>query len=297
MIFKKLIFLSFFAFLLFDGLGQSTLPQLEKEMAFYADVMVNASHSEHRKQALDKFNNLFEEALAQPGAYDYPFETLVWISKKEPEDQSFKIYTWEAGVETGEYKYFGTLITKSGKIYPLNDQFKEAIDLATEEFTYDDWLGAVYYNLMEEKTSQGQKYYLLYGVNRWSQYETVKLVDVLFFDKDEVPYFGLPIFEHKDRDGSKSYTHRLLYRYSSDSQMTVNYNPGMKMIMVDNLVRKMSRIPGQSETYVPDGTYVGYELKKGVWQKIEQIAIEPMETAPRPKPILDKRKGTNIFGK
>ena len=67
-------------------------------------------------------------------------------------------------------------------------------------------------------------------------------------------------------------------------------------IMVDHLIRKMSRIQGQGETLVPDGTYVGYSYKNGYWNKIDKIATEIMDTAPRPKPVLDERKGMNLNG-
>jgi hypothetical protein len=87
-----------------------------------------------------------------------------------------------------------------------------------------------------------------------------------------------------------------LFRYAADAQMTVNYNPGMEMIVVDNLIKKMSRIPGQGETLVPDGSYVGYELKEGYWTRIEKIATQIMDEAPRPKPVLDQRKGKKING-
>ncbi len=78
--------------------------------------------------------------------------------------------------------------------------------------------------------------------------------------------------------------------------MTVNYNPGMEMIVFDNLIVKMSRIPGQGETLVPDGSYVGYVWENDIWNRIDKIATEVMDEAPRPQPILDKRKGKKIFG-
>lgn len=278
-------------------IGQTTLAEIENDLAFHADVMTNATVPKHRISAMKNFNQLFEKAINTPGAFDYPFDSLKWISKKIPDDQSFKLYTWEVQAEKGDYKYFGWIHTKTGQIYQLNDDFKNAEGLADEEFTHQNWLGALYYNLMAGETTKGQKYYLLFGLNRYSSFENVKLIDVLFFSREGKPYFGLPIFA-KNESGSEptQYLNRLVYKYASDAHMSLNYNPGMEMIMVDNLVRKMSRMPGQTESMVPDGSYVGYQLDKGIWNKVEKIATEVMDEAPRPKPILDQRKNNTIDG-
>lgn len=277
--------------------AQTSFPEVEQELAYQADVMMNAAEPQHRLRAMEAFNTLFNTAITREGSYDYSFDAIKWISKKMPEDQSFKIYTWEVDAGEGKYNYFGILQTKTGKIFPLIDHFKSAESFVDEEFDHEQWLGALYYNIMEGKSASGQKYYMLYGVNRWNEFENVKLVDVLFFTEEGIPYFGLPVFRKVVSGQSDTYYNRLLFKYAADAQMTVNYNEGMKMIMVDNLVRKMSRIPGQSETMVPDGTYVGYELKKGYWELVDQIAITPMDTAPRPKPVLDGRKNMDIRGK
>ena len=118
----------------------------------------------------------------------------------------------------------------------------------------------------------------------------------MFFTREGNPYFGKPVFKNPVTGEKDEISNRLVYKYASDAQMTVNYNDGMEMIVVDNLIKKMSRIPGQGETLVPDGSYVGYELKEGYWTRIDKIATEIMDEAPRPKPILDQRKGKKING-
>ncbi|KXK37128.1 MAG: hypothetical protein J5I52_01245 [Saprospiraceae bacterium] len=272
------------------------LVEIEQQLAYHADVMVNASEARHRIKAMEAFNPLFDQALNMSGAFDYPFDSLKWISIKMPSDKSFKLYSWEVNVGNGNYRYFGLIQKKDGTIFHLTDDFKNATNLRNEEFSSDNWLGAVYYNLMEGKTSNGQQYYMLFGVHHWNAFENIKLIDILFFSDEGLPYFGLPVFKMNEGDGKSDLYNRLVFKYAADGQMTVNYNPGMQLIMVDNLVKRMSRIPGQGETMVPDGTYVGYQLKKDIWERIDKIAIEPMESAPRPKPILDSRKGNNLFG-
>lgn len=277
--------------------GQTIFTAAEEELAYHADVMANASEGKHRSQAMSKFNSLFLETLGKKGSFQHQFDSLKWISKKSPSDRSFRIFTWEVAVDEGEVKYFGVIQTSDEKLHVLKDIFKN-IDGGFKEDEYDkeSWLGAIYYHLMENKTPKGEKYYLLFGVNRWDKYENIKLIDVLFFTREGNPYFGKPVFRTQVAGQKDEQVNRLLFRYAADAQMTVNYNPGMEMIVVDNLIKKMSRIPGQGETLVPDGSYVGYELKEGYWTRIEKIATQIMDEAPRPKPVLDQRKGKKING-
>lgn len=284
-------------FLNFSTHGQSSFDVLEKELAFHADVMVNAAEADHRILGMDRFNALFRDVLAQDGSYTYSFDKLRWISKKSPDDQSFRIFTWECNVGEGDVKNFGIIQKKDGTIYELKDGFDTAENISEEEFGHENWLGAIYYQIMEGKTQNNEKYYLLFGMKKWSKFENVKLLDVLFFSKEGRPYFGMPIFKDETNKNSEpKLFHRLAFKYAADAQMTVNYNPGMEMIMVDNLIRRMSRMPGHGETLVPDGSYVGYQYKNGYWNKIDKIATEVMDSAPRPKPILDERKGKNLNG-
>lgn len=279
-----------------SAISQSDFVSKEKELAYHCDVMINASVGRHREIAHENFLKGFNEVLHQQGSFQYPFDSLKWISKKMPDDNSFRIFTWEVKISENEYKYYGFLQWPDGKLLTLNDRFKEAEDLKEEEFTPDNWLGALYYNLMEVNPSNGDKYYLLFGINRWDKAENVKLVDVLFFTKSGQPIFGKPVFRKSEDKQADVFYNRLLFKYAADGHMTVNYNPGMEMIVFDNLIPKMSRIPGQAQTYVSDGSYVGYLWDKKHWNLVNKIATEVMETAPRPNPILDKRKGKTING-
>jgi hypothetical protein len=294
--FQKLFFALVFILLNFNVYSQADFKKLEADLAYQCDVMVNAFESHHRTSAHSKFIKMFEEALNQNKSYDYPFDSLKWISKKSPDDHSFRIFSWELKKSEAEFQYFGFIQLKDGQLIKLNDHFKEAEYVMDEEFTDENWLGAIYFNIMEMNPSNGPKYYLLFGLNRWNDYENIKLVDVLFFTKENQPIFGKPVFRKGEKQEKDVFYNRLLFKYASDANMTVNYNPGMEMIVFDNLIPKMSRIPGQGETLVPDGSYIGYSWDKKYWNRIDKIATQIMDTAPRPNPILDKRKGKKIFG-
>lgn len=288
--FYLVLFLFFFGLL---GLfSQPSFDQVEKELAYHADVMVNAYEGKHRQTAKDQFNKLFYEVLMQEESSQYAFDSIKFISKKEPKDRSFRIFTWTVKISDSEHLHFGAL-QKAGKTYIFNDVSTTAESYNDEEFRPDYWLGAYYYNIMDVEVDNGSKYYLLFGVNKWNKYENLKLVDVLFFTKDGEPYFGKPIFKN---EAEGKVLNRLIFKYAADAHVSLNYNPGMNMIMVDHLIKKMSRQNKELEVMVPDGSYVGYEWDKKYWQRVDKIATEVMNDAPNPKPILDKRKGKKIMG-
>ena len=131
------LFLSFTFIILFSfsAISQSDFVSIEKELAFHCDVMVNAAEGRHREKAQDNFLKGFNDALNQQGSFQHSFDSLKWISKKMPDDKSFRIFTWEVKGTGDEYKYFGFIQWPDGKLITLNDRFKEAEDLKEEEFT------------------------------------------------------------------------------------------------------------------------------------------------------------------
>jgi hypothetical protein len=150
---------------------------------------------------------------------------------------------------------------------------------------------------MEVSGEKKGKYYLLYGVNKWSALEYKKMIDVLFFSKEGTPYFGRKIFKKEEKGEIDVFYPRLVFTYSADARMSLNYNEEMDMIIHDNLIPRLSRIDDLSRTLVPDGSYTAWK-KNGDqhWVMIDKLENQIMDTAPRPTPILDQRKGRKIMG-
>jgi hypothetical protein len=267
-----------------------------EQLVYHADVMTHAEESKHRLYSMDVFNETFRSLLKQTHSFDYSFDELKWISKMIPEDNSFRIFTWEVVVSENEYKYFGILQKSDGTLFELTDDFAHAEDLLTEEFGHENWLGAIYYNMMDINHGSGEKYYLLFGLNKWNSGENIKIADVLFFSREGIPYFGKPVFKWSAEGMPDVFHNRILTRYASDAQVSLNYNPGMAMIITDHLVRRMSRLPGQAETMVPDGSYIAYEYKNDYWNRIDQLENQILDSAPRPVPVLDDRQNKTITG-
>ncbi|MBK9256430.1 MAG: hypothetical protein IPM42_13165 [Saprospiraceae bacterium] len=267
------------------------------QLVFYCDVMIHAEEASHRQLAHDQFYPLLLKRLKKENAYNDLLTDLKWISHKKSEDNAFRILSWAVAVNEKEQKLYGVLQKKDGTTYELNDVFFTSEDLVVEEFDPQNWLGAIYYNIMDVKSEDNEKYYLLFGMRKWDQYENIKMAEVLHFTKGGEPIFGKDVFLKTDKDGTKVTQSRLLLKYSADAMVNLNYNPGLKMIVLDHLIPRMGRVKGQESTLVPDGSYVGYEFDGKMWNYIDKLYTETLDEAPRPKPVLDGRKQQSIFGK
>lgn len=281
----------------FSGSAQSSLNTLNTDIVFYCDVMMNALEPTHRERAFQEFKPRFIAALSKNGSYDQSFEELKWISRKYAQDSSFRIFTWFVQRGDDDNRYHGILQKRNGTFYELHDGFKTSEDAEEEEFLSDNWLGAMYYNIMDVSEANGHKYYILFGLNKWDRFENIKIADVLFFTSEGDPVFGKEVFHRKESGGEIRKLNRLMLKYSADAMVSLNFNPGMDMIVMDHLIPRMGRMQGQDLTLVPDGSYSGYVLEKGVWTFVDKLHTEVLDEAPRPKPVMENRKNRTIFGK
>jgi hypothetical protein len=259
--------------------AQFDFESAETDLAFYADVMVNAMEPAHREKAFAAFNEKFEEVLNQESSFDYQFEKLKWVSFTNSPDNSFRFISWQlSGMEdTFDFKSY---FQNSSTLIELKNTIDFGRNVEFQEMSVDNWYGRLIYDIMPV-----DDYYLLFGFRQLDKFTKTKTVEILRVNGDKLT-FGEPIFgtgESKYAD-KKS---RLILTYSADASTTLNYNPGLEMIVFDHMIPQMGRIPGQGETQVPDGSYEAYKLEDGQWQHIEQLYTELIE-----KPKTGARKET-----
>ena len=86
-----------------------------------------------------------------------------------------------------------------------------------------------------------------------------------------------------------------MIEFAGDANVRMNYDEQLELVVHDNLIAVDNRISQMQSAY-PDGSYVGYEYKKGEWNYKEKLFHQKLNEAPTPEPILNKRN-RNIFGK
>ena len=280
-------FISFAIICLFNlnAFGQEDVKQ---QLDFYGDIMLYAYKSEHRMQASEKFNTLFEDYVQNNSFADDDLSWLQWVSVLYPEDESFRVVSWQIKESDSLFHYHGFLQLENGAKVDLSGGEEYWSKISYDEREPDDCPMAMYYNI---KKLSDQKY-LLFGINEFNQYEKIKLVDVLVID-DEGIRFGAPVFTNETEDPK----YRIVLQYADDAVVSLNYNEDLNLLIYDHLITRMGRIPNQGVTSLPDGSYEAYKIKGDKLIYVEKVFDHIYETAPRPMPKEKGRNGKDLFGK
>lgn len=271
----------------------------EDTLAVLAYAVVNDSIETDRFGACRAFITCLVRTLKIENSFNYPFERLKSVAILAPPDSSFRIFTWQLFVNDSTYRYYGAIQLNRAELqlFPLVDRsFEMEIPLPLHEtLPPERWYGALYYNLRPFDTREGRKY-LLFGFDAYTFFEKRKVIDVLSFAPDGKPVFGAPVFDGLPGRENAPGVLRLIFEYSAEASVRVNWDEEYKMALFDHLVPMASPF-GRGMAMVPDGSYDGLKLEKGRWKWISKVFNDVMEEVPRPEPVLDDRGGKDIFGK
>ena len=285
-----------FAFVHFSlvGLAQSAFLEQEKELEKTATALMMADDIGERKASFEDLQTQLVTMLTLDSSFYHPFNQLKRISLIQAPDSSFRLFTGQLYLNENEYQYYGILQTRDQPQSPivLTDRSEDVFELEQDILTKDDWYGAVYYNI-KSFTKEGKTLYALFGFDTYRMFENRKVVEVLHFDGQK-PIFGSSVFT----DDYGLTKNRLVVQYASDVSIKLNYDQDLQLIVFDHLIPMKSPYKGQKISFVPDGSYRGYQLNQsGTWTYIDKIFHTTLAEPPRERPVLDKESGRDIFGK
>lgn len=291
---RSILFVTLFLLLESMGHAQSgnlTGPDLaqvqkyEDTIAVWARGVLNAEIEEERIYACHQMIPALARALRVDNSFQYKFPRLENVAIIYPSDSSFRIFSWQLKVNEADYRYFGALQWNSPtlRLIPLSDRSHELPDPESVVVRADQWYGLVYYNMVPFELADKSKAWLLFGYDGHSAYDRRKVIDVLQF-KEGKPVFGAPVF----RMNKNELRHRIIYQFSADASVRVNYDENEKMIICDHLMEQAGNLPGQGKTMVPEGSYEGFRLEKGIWKYIEEVF--PSGNAENQRALRTKKK-------
>lgn len=237
------------------------------------DSILKSNYDSVRIAYCDTFNNSFEQLLNDPQSFQYVFDSLKSVSVLTSKDKSVRVYSWLLpSVSRDRYNYFGFVQLhdrklKTTKLFKLENNAIPDDEIEKKSLPCNEWYGAIYYKMIENKKKNGKAYTLL-GWRGNNLKTTIKLMDVLVTDKN-VPKFGAPIF--KSEKGMK---HRVVFEYTARAVMSLKYDEKKKMIIYDHLSPSDPLLKGNYESYGPDMTYDGYKFKDARWNYVKNIEAE-----------------------
>jgi hypothetical protein len=241
----------------------------------YAYDIVNAREAYQRFRSDSFFIRMLVRTLKVPNSFYYPFDSLQSISRLYAPDSSFRILTWQVKKDEFVYIQRGAIQKRTAdgslKLIPLHDVSMFTSRPLDSIRKADDWIGAIYYRIIE-KSFQGKKIYTLLGFDSYNISSNKKWMEILTFDENGQPLFGGPYFSFKDdtAGASKKRPVRFNIEYKKEAATTFNYDPSLDMIIFDHLISETNE-PGRKDSYVPDGDYEGFKWENGQWLHVVKV--------------------------
>ncbi len=264
--------------------AQEINPLKQDELAIseiYKQILAETSYS--RRDSLNAyFYRLLKEVLGKPGSFNYPFDSIR-IGKLKSADSKFRVFTWNIPEPGGYHSYFGFMQVRrddgSIKLIELVDGRDSINDPKNERLTATRWMAALYYQLADFKTD-GRAAYILLGYDFNNLFTSKKIIEVLTFDANDYPIFGLPVF---NVDGKYSIS-RVVFEFNARAGMVLKYLENSKMLVFDHLAPSRTEFTGDFQHYGPDGSFDGFKLEGNRWVYVRDLDLRNPHKA-KPKPV------------
>lgn len=261
-------------------------------MKVYGRKMIMEKTASQRFIADSVFIRMLVRSLKVSNSFNYPFDSLVTVSRIYAPDSTFRIFSWQFTRDDDYYRQRGAIQMKTAdgslKLFPLLDMSDFTSAPQDSARTGQNWIGAIYYGIIM-KTFNNKKYYTLLGFDDNNMRSTKKWIEVLSFDNNGKPVFGGPYFSVlKDSVKASAIVNRYCMEYKKEGNARMNYDKEMDMIVFDHLVSENNE-PSKAYTLVPDGDYQGFKWTNGKWIQIDKIFDYKLKDgeAPVPAPLKD----------
>lgn len=219
--------------------------------------MYNNPSEPERLEANFSFVKTLVTALNTPHSYGFGFEKLDMVSLLEAPDGKFRVFSWHLPLNDGSYLYYGAvqLHTDDGslRLYPLLDKTYEIEQPDEAVLPHTDWYGAQYYRIVPFGTD-----YILLGWKGHTPEVNQKVIEVMQLAEDGL-VLGKKVFRHADTQGRA----RLIYRFSRQASMYLDYDASENRIVVDHLSPADERFRGQYQYYGPDMSHDAWLVGDG----------------------------------
>ena len=270
MILKRVFIVFIFLFVVLGLNAQSKLENSEKELELRFDALRNASSDSLMLNISQHIMADLKQALNNNGSFTYPFDNLINLGKVTSPDNQLKIFSWNCMLKNGNYRYFALLLKKVGRKFESfelhqNLSVKESL---TSQLTANQWLGALYYQIVPF-TQNGNTLYLLLGWDGNNESTSKKLIEILGFSKIGNPELGIPVINWRGKRLS-----RVIFEYSKQVQMKLKFLERANCVVFDHLSPSDPRYINQFEYYGPDFSYDALKLEKGIWNLVEEFDLK-----------------------
>lgn len=284
--------------LLLTVVGLSSLAQDKAKMLDYQSRLsslfirvAEAPTDNERYLASEEAVQLLAEALDEEDSEEWKWSLPQYVSVLTSPDKLFRIFTWAVVRDNGEFECFGAVqfYNEKEEVYEhllLNDKSEEIMNREESVLAADQWLGAVYQDLIQT-TASSHTYYTLLGWNGVDNLTERKIIEPVYI-RNGVPQFGAPLFRRMRNQ------RRVVLEYSNDAVVNLRYETQTveevehkrekvkgtnryqtveikkehkeTMIIFDEVEPQIPGMEGLFQYYVPSGTELAYAFVDGKWE-------------------------------
>ena len=263
----------------------------QERLSSLIERIANATTDNERYLASEQAVQLLSKALEEEESENWKWSLPDYVSVLTSPDHLFRIFTWAVIRDDGEFECFGAVQYYNEKeeeyeYQLLNDKSEEIMNREESILTADNWLGAVYQELIQ--TTAGDKtYYTLLGWNGVDNITERKIIEPVTLHRG-VPQFGAPLFRRMRNQ------RRIVLEYANDAMVNLSYETQYvqevehkrekvrgakhyrtvdkvkehkeKMIIFDEVEPQVPGMEGLFQYYVPSGTELAYAFVDGKWE-------------------------------
>jgi hypothetical protein len=251
-----------------DSVYRDSIRNYEYQLEGLSHNIINSEDLQERTTSCFYFIQTLKKALMVPQSFDYEFTLLKTVSILKPEDEKFRIFTWNLLLDSGQFMYFGAIQMNNRDslvLYGLYDS-SEYVDQPIYDIVDNrHWIGSLYYQIHHYRHKR-QDRYLLLGWDGEDSESNKKVIDILWFDEEEKPHFGLEVFDFESEIQS-----RVIFEFADRAVMLCRYEEDEDRIVFANLVPPNPLQKGLYHYYLPDGTYDVLKYEKGFWKRYQLL--------------------------
>jgi hypothetical protein len=240
------------------------------------------------------FTRTLVRALKIQNSFQFPFDSILQVSRLYAPDSSFRIFTWQVVKDENIARRHGAIQMKTAdgslKLFPLIDKTQIIYNTFDTITSNESWIGAIYYRIIKTKDKE-QSIYTLLGYDENNMRSTKKRMEILTFDQLGKPVFGKPIISFEEDTVPQRIQSRFWLEYKKGGNARFQFDDELNLIIYDHLIPEEGEV-GKKYTYIPDGDYEGFKWKNGKWIHIDKVfnfALKDGE-APIVVPLSDETK-------
>ena len=270
---------------------KARMAEHQKRLAALVGRVAEAPTDNERYLASEQTLQLLSEALQEDNSEKWNWQLPDYISVLTSPDRQVRLFTWAVVRDNGEFECFGIVQYYSDRdeeylSVQLRDRSEDILNREESLLSPDNWLGAVYQDIIQVSVGD-RTWYTLLGWNGVDNLTERKIIEPLTV-RGATLQFGGPLFR-RERN-----LRRIVLEYANDAMVNLSYETQFvrevehkrekvkgtnryrtvektsehkeRLIIFDEVEPQVPGMEGLFHYYMPSGTELAYAFVDGKWE-------------------------------